>query len=290
MTWIVGTPTMFGYGIGISDVRVTLSNDSEHDCLQKIYPVGQFIAMGFAGSVRIGFAMLETLAAFLHTEDQSLSWDPAAVAEWWPEDARSVFAKFPEAERVHQSHLMMIATHPSENCGQAPWARSYVHIFKSPGFEITSIPVHTVGAIGCGVAVEPCRKAVEELSNNRDRMFMMMKGEQGTSGGMGSMLGGNLTRILKQASPKGISSHLNYCWVYRGQIIIKTNDHTVSGRWTASEHGSGINQQGQSTLNENAVDDGGTAFTMPKLATSWDELDKLLSAVGAKAEGCVANC
>jgi hypothetical protein len=86
MTWIVGTPYGFGYGIGISDVRVTLGDHSEHDCLQKIYPVGRFIAMGFAGSVRIGFAMIETLRTFLYNEDQSLAYDPTAVAQWWPGD------------------------------------------------------------------------------------------------------------------------------------------------------------------------------------------------------------
>jgi len=37
MTWAVGTPTMFGYAFGISDVRVTLGG-TEIDCLQKIYP------------------------------------------------------------------------------------------------------------------------------------------------------------------------------------------------------------------------------------------------------------
>lgn len=30
----------------------------------QIYPVGRFLAMGFAGSVRIGFAMVDTLSAF----------------------------------------------------------------------------------------------------------------------------------------------------------------------------------------------------------------------------------
>jgi hypothetical protein len=281
---------MFGYGFGISDVRVTLGDTSEHDCLQKIYPVGQFIAMGFAGSVRIGFAMVETLTKLLQNEDESRAWDPTAVAAWWPNDAREIFARFPDAERAGQCHLMMVSTHPTENCGDAPWARSYVHVFKSPSFEPEPVPVHKVGAIGCGVAVTPCRQAVENLSNSRDRMFMLMQGEQGTSGGMGSMLGYDLTQVLKRTSPRGISSHLNYCWVYRGQIIIRTNDHTVSGRWTATEHGSGINQPHRDPISDSSIDDGSVMFAMPKLATSWNELTELLSASGAKADGCVARC
>jgi len=65
MTWIVGTPTMFGYSFGISDVRVTLRDGVEVDCLRKIHNVGRFIAAGFAGSVKIGFAMVDELASLL---------------------------------------------------------------------------------------------------------------------------------------------------------------------------------------------------------------------------------
>jgi hypothetical protein len=46
---------MFGYGFGLSDIRVTLGDGSEVDCLQKIYPVARWVAAGFSGSVKIGF-------------------------------------------------------------------------------------------------------------------------------------------------------------------------------------------------------------------------------------------
>ena len=60
MTWIVGRSIPFGYSVALSDIRVTLDG-REIDCLQKIYPVGPFIAMGFAGSVPIGFAMIDRM-------------------------------------------------------------------------------------------------------------------------------------------------------------------------------------------------------------------------------------
>jgi hypothetical protein len=63
MTWIVGMPTMWGYSFAVSDVRVTLADGSERDCLQKIYPVARSIALGFAGSVRLGFKMVEAMKA-----------------------------------------------------------------------------------------------------------------------------------------------------------------------------------------------------------------------------------
>ncbi len=54
-------PTIFGYSVGVSDIRVTLYDGSERDCLQKIYPIAQSIALGFAGSVRIGFEMVDVM-------------------------------------------------------------------------------------------------------------------------------------------------------------------------------------------------------------------------------------
>ena len=54
----------FGFAVGISDIRVTTPNE-ERDCLQKIYAVGPGVALGFAGSVAIGFAMVDRLRAKL---------------------------------------------------------------------------------------------------------------------------------------------------------------------------------------------------------------------------------
>jgi hypothetical protein len=286
MTWIVGTPTMFGYGIGISDVRVTLADGSERDCLQKIYPVGRFVAMGFAGSVLIGFTMLEVISKLLHTNDENGMWDPEAVAAWWPRDAEHVFESFPAEERALQSHLMMISAFPNVERKDAPWPRSFVHIFKSPRFEAASIPVHKLGAIGCGTAVEPCQKIVDDLSNNYDSMFSMMKGEQGCPGGMANTLGFSLTSVLKDNQPRGISAHLHYCWVYCKKVIIKTNDHSVSGRWSSFSTGSGVNEPDEPASVPKTKEQ--TTFTMPEIASSWAELERLLDAAGAIAKGCVA--
>jgi hypothetical protein len=60
---------MWGYSIGISDIRVTLADGSERDCLQKIHPVAQSIALGFAGSVAIGFRMVSTMRYWLQCDE-----------------------------------------------------------------------------------------------------------------------------------------------------------------------------------------------------------------------------
>jgi hypothetical protein len=153
---------MFGYGFGISDVRVTLADEREEDCLQKIYPIGRHFAAGFAGSVKIGFAMLDELRRLSTYNDERVACDPHAVLREWPACARTFFCQFEEAERMGGCHLMLVMVHPQEHVGNPAWPRSFVHIFKSPSFEGETVPVHTLGSIGSGV---PTRNA--ETQSNR---------------------------------------------------------------------------------------------------------------------------
>lgn len=289
MTWVVGTAVPFGYGLGISDIRVTLADGSERDCLQKIYPVGQFIAGAFAGSVRIGFAMLHRLSQLLNHVDKYLAWDPKAVAEWWPSDAIEVFQRFPDSERDLQAQIMIIGAHPTENNGDAPWPKCYVFKFQSPSFEPVQASGTELIAIGCGAAVEPCRQAIEPLSSDPHAMFQIWQGEVNNPGGAATMLGFNLTTVLKRTQPRGISSHLHYCWVYRGRIVIKTNDHTTFGPWTRLDSGVGDpNKPSRPSRMPEDNEPGAAYFRMPKIASSLKELEELLRAEGVSTSGIVA--
>ena len=85
MTWVVGRPVPFGYSVGLSDIRVTLLPDrTEWDCLQKVYAVAPNIAAAFAGSVEIGFAMIDRLKHHLRLPAPGLGWDPAFVVSNLP--------------------------------------------------------------------------------------------------------------------------------------------------------------------------------------------------------------
>jgi len=286
---------MFGYGFALSDVRVTLGDGREVDCLQKIHPVGQWVAAGFAGSVEIGFAMIDTLKSFLRLDDLDLACDPLSIADCWPAPARAVFTGFEPEARQHGCHSMLVSTHPQEHGGNPSWPRSYVHISKSPDFQAETVLVHKLGSIGCGEAYEPCRHAIERYSN-LDGQDVLMQGEIGPSGGMGSRLGSVLTNVLMQAQPGGISSHLHYCWVYRGQIIIQTNDHSTIGRWSVWNHGSGIGQEPKPMLNDSSPSIppsdvqgfSGNVFRMPQIATTWEELCRLLDSHDLNVDGCIA--
>ena len=292
MTWIVGAPTMFGYGFGISDVRVTLADESEIDCLQKIYSIGRHFAAGFAGSVKIGFAMLDELRRLSNYSDERIACDPNAILCEWPPCARVVFGRFNDAERAGACHLMLIMAHPQEHVGNPAWPRSFVYIFKSPSFEGETVSVHTLGSIGSGSSYPRCRDAIASFGADRRREQLYMQGEIGCQGGMASMLGLSLTDILKEVQPRGVSPHMHYCWVYRGRTIIQRNDHTMKGRWTIASLGSGINQVSDVEIapihREPAKAEGSGFFEMPKLATSWDELLELLRNRYLNASGCTA--
>jgi hypothetical protein len=295
MTWVVGMATPFGYGAGISDIRVTLGDGRERDCLQKIYPVGNSLALGFAGSVRIGFAMVERFKELLYVADETKGWDPEAVAGWFPDDARDVFFAFPEAERCLQSHLILIGVHPVKHSGNPDWPKSYIHTFRSPNFALSRTEPREVVGIGCGSEFEPCRDALASISNDHEEMMKVRMGEQGTRGGMLSMLGLQLTTLLKKAQPRGISSHLHYCWVYRHHTVISTNDHTTVGRWSMYPVGLDSPFAAGKEGNEPAGRSIGSPempvpgfFKMPRIADSWEELQHLLRAEGASAVGTVA--
>ena len=290
MTWIVGTTTMFGYGIGISDIRVTLSDGSERDCLQKIYQVGNFIAAGFAGSVAIGFGMIDKLTELLASDDPTGAWDPVAVATWWPEDARGVFNSFPESERDLQSHVILIGAHPTAHNGNPAWPRNHVYKFCSPDFDAVSVPPPEVTAIGCGTQFEPCTRAITSLSQDHQARFQMMQGEQMCPGGMANLLGFHLTLLLQETQPRGISSHLHCCWVYRGKVVIAPNNYARTGRW--STFSSGV-EAAEKTLREanpqNALPAPGmTYFQMPTIAKSLVELERLLRASGHSVARAIA--
>ena len=164
MTWIVGAAAALGYAVGISDIRVTFSDGSERDCLQKIYPMARFIAAGFAGSVRIGFEMLKGLAFQLQDAPENMAFFPQEVADCLTPLARDIFQSFPPEERALHSHLMLLGAHPTDNVGIPGLARCSVHILRSPEFEPAIMRIGEVVSIGSGSGVPPYQDVLANLS------------------------------------------------------------------------------------------------------------------------------
>jgi len=255
-------PTIFGWGIGLSDIRVTLENGTTRDCLQKVYPLGHFMLGGFAGSVRIGFAMIDALSALLGVAPPDQAWDPLEVANWLPADLRNIFSGFPESDQDHQLHFMTIAAHPTQNAGDAPWARTYGHIFRSPYFE--PVTVGRIDSIGSGATIDPCKAEIEKLLADDDLMFSLMQLMTLGAGAAAQALALDISKLLENVKPNGISPHLHIGVVSRGLGAIFANDRTEFGS------------------------DGPIEFKMPPVARSWSELVAMLEADGESAAGCLA--
>lgn len=286
MTWIVGIPTPFGYSFALSDTRVTLGNGREIDCLQKIYPVARYIAVGFAGSVKIGFDIVEALKASLYEADENLAWNPPELVPELPPLLQKIFQNAATGEQVNHSHVMLLSTHPTEPVG-SPWARAYVQILRSPDFIPEEIRPHQLGTIGCHTLSQECVDAIGRFSSDARSHEVLLQGEVGPRGGLGSRLGMMLTPIIEKAQPRGISAHLHECWVYRGKIVIGTNDHVKLGRWSAWNPGVD-NAETNQAHPAGTPETPGFKFSMPSVATSWEHLLSILESHGSNAVGAVA--
>jgi len=262
MTWIVGAAAPLGYAVGISDIRVTFRDGSDRDCLQKIYPMARFIAAGFAGSVRTGFAMLESSAHLLRDAPDGSAFFPQEVVDCFSPLARDVFPSFPPDERAWHSHLMLLAAHPTEDVGIPGYARCSVHILKSLDFVPNIVPIGQVVSIGSGSVFPPYQEVVASFSSN---LMSLMQMEVAGIGASSVLLSMAMQKTIERNPSPGISSHAHICLVYRGVVDVRPNN---------------CDQYPQSGEK--------IEFRMPQVATSWSEFTQMVSGESHSAEG--ATC
>src|SRR5262245_10302548 len=111
MTWVIGASSIFGYGVMLSDVRVTFPGGRQADLVQKAFGIGPFMVAGFAGSIKIGFQMLESLERLLVVPSdapQPGAWEPEKVAERWKPIAANIFATADPIERAARSEILLV--------------------------------------------------------------------------------------------------------------------------------------------------------------------------------------
>ena len=135
MDGFVGGSSPFGYGVLVSDVRVSWKDGTEADLLRKAYRVGPYLLAGFAGSVNIGFQLIDSLQNFLVPPENSPSaWKPEWVTEHWHPEAAQIFASAPPDEQAGHSQLLIVGVSPDEHLGAPEYPRVYLkHNGSSPG-------------------------------------------------------------------------------------------------------------------------------------------------------------
>ncbi len=158
----------------------------------------------------------------------------------------------------------MVSAHPNADLGEIGWPRTHVHIFRSLDFGPVSRTPHEANGIGWGATEPSCVEALERLTRDEYSRFALMQAAVAIPGGLVAVLGDSLMRHISDATPRGISPHLNLCFVTRGRVVIGTDDRTTFGR------------------------EGPVEFRMPRLARSPAELRAILSERGSSAERCMA--
>jgi hypothetical protein len=110
------------------------------------------------------------------------------------------------------------------------------------------------GTIGSGTAAAPCIVALQRLADD-NRLFELLQVEAGIPGGVATILGFDLTRLLQQNLVLGISPYLHICVVRRGSITLAAAHHTEFSNSGPVEH------------------------AMPPVATSLRELSEMFAAL-----------
>jgi hypothetical protein len=265
MTWVIGSPTSFGYVMGLADVQVSWGKTGPfHDCLRKVYEVAPFIAAGFSGSVRLGFALLNDLVRFLSPPPElGESWIPRWVALKWHRRARRLFRNAPESERRLGSSIMLMGVRPQDSSGCLGGGRPDVVVMAAKrDFEPKYVGLGCVDSIGSGNHVELYMEALGVLQS---RPLPRMQAEVGCPGGMGHFWAHSLARILRENPSPGISQNVHRIFVWRNRVQIEPLDMT---KYT--------------------VDGKKIEYKMPQIASGWKQFVEFANGVGLSAAGACA--
>jgi hypothetical protein len=259
---VCAASTIYGYGALYSDVRVTFRDGTTKDLIRKAYPLGNFLAAGFSGSVRIGFNLLSTFTECVKMpaeELETIAWEPCWVAEKWAPLAKSIFDKHSEVEKSLGSQLLMVGASPTENCGLG--AKIYFVRFVSPDFKpnIMSRAIK-ICSIGSGAAQKDYKLRLKPLFRLTSGI---LKAEIIHPSGWGQEMGFAISHALNHRPHAEISPHIYILIIRRGQaVLIQTNDEDV--------------YPGDGSKIE---------FRMPRVAHGYDEFLELANSLGQSAAG-----
>jgi len=259
MTWVGGVTSMFGYGALYSDVQVTFPDGTTRDLIQKAYPITNFIAAGFSGSVKVGFSLLQSMAGFTRLPDEALktqAWDPVWVARRWAPVARSVFDSAREVERSLGAQVLLLGASPNEDAGLG--ARMFLVRFASPDFR-PGIMVRLIMwcSIGSGAGIAEYKRRIKPHIRF---VSAIHHAEVMNPNGWAQALASSLTRSLRDRPQTGISRHLHAVVVRRGQVSTWNNDERIY-------HPDGSIEE----------------LRMPSVAQSYEQFQRLSAAAGMEA-------
>ncbi len=260
------------YAITVSDIQVTFEDGRTFDLVRNAYGIGHNLIGGFAGSVYIGFELLESVSGFLklpHETPENTGWHPTWVAENWAPIARRVFERAPDNEKTHGSQFIIVGPDPIEDVGIPGRAMPYLSKFSAPHF----IPEITRGgnsaiSIGSGANVPEYLAGVKDAMNpyaNANEQGGFLQLEVGNTGGWATGINMAISFMLERHPVQGISQHVHTHVASREGFRIMTSDRTIN----------------LGTPQEKKI-------RMPRVAQNWMELVAMASALDIDAATAVA--
>lgn len=221
MTWVIGTPTVFGYGLIVADVQVTLKYSTGKqvyvDCLQKIFQVGKSAAAGFAGPVQIGLALMEDLTKCMYLNKKNRDWiPPYFINKYYSRRTKYIYSKIPDKLKTEETSLIVIAAHPSKDNGIKGQPKMFGCIMKSPNFKVQEIKMGKINSIGCGNNVSTYLKKIKGL--NKEIYNPLMNFEVGQPRRYGIALADYLNSIARENPQEGISKYFVHAIVSRNYV------------------------------------------------------------------------
>lgn len=256
MTWIVGASSLFGYGAVISDVQVTLANGKTLDVVQKAYPLGRFVVGGFAGSVCIGFRLVDSFRKMLQLPSDVAShkaWDPIWAAKEWTPKAQAIFAAAPEAEKRLGAKFLIVGVSPNQYFAGSQIAKVKVVRFSSPYFLPQFLRESmALCHIGSGSKVPAYKRAIKPLL---DYKVAPVQIETLGPGWWAKNLAHAMSNEIVKNPYSGVSRHLNVTAFNQHQLIQTNNDEIVFRQ----------NQEEPDFI------------SMPALATSYQDFIKMVN-------------
>ena len=265
MTWVIGAASLLSTGALISDVRVRLSTGETREMLQKAYPICNYMAAGFAGSVRIGFQLLNCLSELTSPPGvpDGFMVDPVEVAEVWSPIAQAAFRGAPPEERAVGSQILIVGVSPVEDIGGPELPRIFVIRSVAPDFVPRKMrPTTGMLGIGTGSSVPHYKRALRPL-------FRLTSGIQHAHmiglHGWAQQFTFSATIAIRDYPDFGISESLHVVAIRRGQMITLNNDMTTY------------------PPNQPPVE-----LQMPRVATKWEEFTQLAEAANVPA--AAASC
>ena len=199
MTWVLGMSTRFDYVTCVSDIQVSWGDSEFHNCLKKTYKITDSLAAAFAGSVKIGFDLVEDLRGQCRTDTESAG-SPKALIARWPRHAHHIFAAASLSERRNRSQLLILGIE-REHDESIP----VLYKLESPTFNPEKANAGQAFSIGCGSMIY--KPVLDEIAQQSDPLTVYeSRGFAGKGIGCGLMM--VMTTERQQRLAPGISEEL----------------------------------------------------------------------------------